>query len=231
MHRVIAGGRALPAGRHRVNNRRAGIGQAPGPVRTEGGKAMSDLIHPPHADNTPCETCATMLARAMGRRRLLALGAGGLLAATLPGAARAQAQAPAGYEAMLLMCIDPRFVRLTNQFMEHRNLTNNYSQFALAGAAAGVVAPRFTSWHQTFWDNLGSSIQLHSINAVIALNHRACGAVKIAYGANSIATPERETALHRQILSKFRQEAHRRYPALRIETLLMAIDGTVQEIT
>jgi hypothetical protein len=195
---------------------------------------MSDLtIHPPHADSTTCATCATMLARAMGRRRLLALGAGGLLAAALPGAARAQGQTPAprGYEAMLLMCIDPRFVRLTNSFMDHRSLTDHYSQFALAGAAAGVVAPRFTAWHQTFWDNLGSSIQLHSINAVIALNHRDCGAVKIAYGANSIATPERETALHRQILSKFRQEAHRRYPALRVETLLMALDGTVLEIT
>jgi hypothetical protein len=189
---------------------------------------MSNLtIHPPHAADTPCETCATMLARGLGRRRLLAMGAG-VLAAALPGAASAQQR---GYEAMLLMCIDPRFVRLTNAYMGHRSLTDHYSQFALAGAAAGVVAPRFTSWHQTFWDNLGSSIQLHSINAVIALNHRDCGAVKIAYGANSISTPERETALHREILSKFRREANRRYPALRIETLLMALDGTVLEIT
>jgi hypothetical protein len=191
---------------------------------------MSNLtIHTPHGPELPCETCATMLARGLGRRRLLALGAGLLATTALPGAARAQA--PRAYEAMLLMCIDPRFVRLTNNYMEHRNLTDHYSQFALAGAAAGVVAPRFTSWHQTFWDNLGSSIQLHSINAVIALNHRDCGAVKIAYGANAIATPERETALHREILSKFRREAMRRYPALRVETLLMALDGTVLEIT
>jgi hypothetical protein len=192
---------------------------------------MTDFTsHPPHAGDTPCATCATLLPPAMGRRRLLALGAG-LLAAGAPGIARAQPQPPRGYEAMLLMCIDPRFVRHTNTFMERRNLMDHYSQFALAGAAAGVVAPRFQSWHQTFWDNLASSIQLHSITAVIALNHRDCGAVKIAYGANAIATPERETALHREMLSKFRREAVRRHPTMRVETLLMALDGTVLEIT
>jgi carbonic anhydrase len=185
--------------------------------------------HMPHAVDAPCATCGTLLAPAMGRRRLLAFGAG-LLAATVPGVVGAQ-QPTRGYEAMLLMCIDPRFVRLTNTYMDRRNLTDHYSQFALAGAAAGVVAPRFQNWHETFWDNLSSSIQLHSITAVIALNHRDCGAVKIAYGPNAIATPERETALHREILSKFRREAVRRHATLRVETLLMALDGTVLELT
>ena len=188
-----------------------------------------------HAPDAPCETCATLISRALGRRRLLALGAGAL-ATALPGFASAQQPAPAqqparSYEAMLLMCIDPRFVRLTNTYMERRNLMDHYSQFALAGAAAGVVAPRFQAWHQTFWENLAATIQLHSINAVIAINHRDCGAVKIAYGPNSISTPERETALHRDIMGKFRREAVRRHRTIRVETLLMALDGTTLEIT
>jgi hypothetical protein len=183
------------------------------------------------AGNAPCMTCSTLIASATGRRRILTLGAG-LLAATVPGLARAQQnQPPRGYEAMLLMCIDPRFVRHTNTFMERRNLMDHYSQFGLAGAAAGVIAPRFQSWRQTFWENLAASIELHSINAVIALNHRDCGAIKIAYGQNSISVPERETALHREILTKFRREAVRRHPTMRVETLLMALDGTVLEIT
>jgi hypothetical protein len=184
--------------------------------------------HPSHALHEPCAVCSGRAGPLLARRRLLALGAGALAAAALPGAADAQTR---GYEAMLLMCIDPRFVRPTNAYMERRSLADHYSQFALAGAAAGVVAPHFQSWHQTFWDNLASSIQLHAITAVIALNHRDCGAVKIAYGPNSISTPDRETALHREILGKFRREAVRRHPRLRIETLLMALDGSVLEIT
>ena len=67
-------------------------------------------------------------------------------------------------------------------------------------SAAGVVAPAFEAWHDTFWDNLDASIQLHEINAVIVIDHRDCSAVKIAYGEQAIATPEIETVTHRQIL-------------------------------
>jgi len=115
---------------------------------------MTDITtHQPQRRRHARETCATLLARAMGRRRLLAFGAG-LLATTVPGIggpgiARAQQQPPPrGYEAMLLMCIDPRFVRHTTPFMERRNLMDHYSQFALRrrrrgrrGAALPELAP------------------------------------------------------------------------------------------
>jgi carbonic anhydrase len=174
--------------------------------------------------------CAWLLERTFGRRRLLALGAGalglGALAATFPSIAVAQP----GYEAMLLMCIDPRFVHPTNEYMQQRGLTNDYSQFALAGAAAGVVAPRWEAWHNTFWDNLAASIELHQINGVIAIDHRDCSAVKIAYGIDSISTPERETATHEMILGAFRDGVMQRHPDISIEGWLMALDGSMLQI-
>lgn len=165
-----------------------------------------------------------------GRRRLLALGAGavglGAFATTFPRVASAQQ----GYEAMLLMCIDPRFVNPTNVYMQQRGLTDDYSQFALAGAAAGVVAPAFAGWHDTFWENLAASIELHQVNAVIAVGHRDCGAVRIAYGDDAIATPESETATHEMILGEFRDGVIQRHPDLSIEGWLMALDGSMVKI-
>lgn len=152
----------------------------------------------------------------------------GALATTLPGGASAQ-PFPV-IEEMLLMCIDPRFVNPTNIYMQQRGLVNKYSQFGLAGAAAGVVAPHWESWHQTFWDNLGASIQLHGIKGVIAIDHRDCGAVKIAYGDESIATPEIETATHEMILGQFREGVAQRFPQLIVETWLMALDGSLMKI-
>lgn len=152
------------------------------------------------------------------------MGAGalglGALATALPSVASVQP----GYEAMLLMCIDPRFVNPTNVYMQQRGLTDDYSKFALAGAAGGVVALAFASWNNTFWENLDASIQLHQINAVIAIDHRDCGAVRIAYGDESIATPERETATHEEILSAFRDGVLQRHPDLAVETWLMALE-------
>ena len=164
-----------------------------------------------------CQTAA------LGRRHFL-LAAG--LAAAFPGLAAAQTE----YDAMLLSCIDPRMVTPVYKHMDGLGLTGRYSQFVIAGAAIGVVAPKFKAWHQTFWDNLGASFQLHQINRVIAIDHRDCGAARIAYGADSISTPQRETETHRKVFRELRAEMKKRHPEIALETGLMALDGALQPL-
>lgn len=139
--------------------------------------------------------------------------------------------ASGNYEAMLLTCIDPRFPQPTIDYMKSRDMVGKYSQFTFAGAAIGVVAPAFKAWHKTFWDNLAASIQLHNIPKVIALDHRDCGAAKIAYGAAKVATPELETKTHQRALAEFRRQVHQRHPKMAVETGLMALDGKVEMFT
>jgi len=110
-------------------------------------------------------------------------------------------------------------------------MVGKYSQFTFAGASIGVVAPAFKAWHKTFWDNLAASIQLHNIPKVIAIDHRDCGAAKIAYGPPKVATPEIETTTHRAALMEFRKQVARRQPKLQVETGLMALDGKVEMFT
>ncbi len=174
---------------------------------------------------TACACCGDLLRPEFGRRRLLALGAAAGLAAALPRSGRA---AEGNYEAMLLTCIDPRFPEPSLNYMRGRGLIGKYSQFSIAGAGIGAVAPAFAGWHATFWENLAASIQLHHIPKVIVLDHRDCGAAKIAYGAEKVANATVETATHKAALAAFRAEAGRRQPALRVETGLMALDGTVE---
>jgi carbonic anhydrase len=158
----------------------------------------------------------------LARRHVIA-GAAGLVAAR-PYLVRA---AGGNYEAMLLSCIDPRMQEPVRDYLVKRGLTGKYSQFTFAGAAIGAVAPKFAGWHNTFWENLAASIELHNIKGVIAIDHRDCGAAKIAYGPESIATPEKEDATHRAALAEFRKESMNRHPNLKVETLLMALDGSV----
>ena len=131
------------------------------------------------------------------------------------------------YEAMILGCIDPRMQEPVRDFAVRHGLIGQYSQFTIAGAAIGVVAPAFAEWRKAFWDNLATSIKLHAIETVIAIDHHDCGAAKIAYGDASIATPEAETETHRKVLTEFRAQVGQRQPQLKVETLLMALDGTV----
>jgi carbonic anhydrase len=132
------------------------------------------------------------------------------------------------YEAMLLSCIDPRMVTPVYKYMDQRGLTGQYSQFVIAGAAIAVVAPKFEAWRPAFWDNLATTVQLHHINRLIAIDHRDCGAAQIAYGEASIADPQTETETHRKVLAELRSEVGKRQPKLTIETGLMALDGSIQ---
>ncbi len=172
-----------------------------------------------------CTCCATLLHLRYDRRRFLTLSATTGLAAALPSFALA---AEGNYEAMLLTCIDPRFPEPTIKYMQNRNMLGKYSQFTFAGASIGVVAPAFKTWAPAFWDNLAASMQLHHIPKVIAMNHRDCGAAKIAYGADAVKDKATETATHKAALMEFKKQVGERQPKLQVELGLMALDGSVE---
>ena len=178
------------------------------------------IIHP-----TACTCCSDMLRTRFDRRRFLHLTAGAGLLAAFPSFAFG---AEGNYDAMLLTCIDPRFPEPTINYMKSRNMVGKYSQFTFAGASIGVVAPAFKTWAPAFWDNLAASIQLHHIPKVIAMNHRDCGAAKIAYGAEKVANAQIETETHKAALFEFRKQVAEKQPKLKVELGLMAIDGKVE---
>ena len=123
-----------------------------------------------------------------------------------------------------------RACRSRSRIHRRTRLTGKYSQFVIAGAAIGVVAPAFKDWHKTFWDNLATSIQLHNIKKVIAIDHRDCGAAKIAYGEAAVATKDAETETHRKALAEFRKQVNEKQPKLGVETGLMAINGKFERL-
>jgi carbonic anhydrase len=173
------------------------------------------------------EADASLVSCLHRRRFLHVVGVLGLAAFVRPGVVLG---AEGDYEAMVLSCIDPRFVEPVRAYTAKNGLTGKYSQFVIAGAAIGAVAPAFKDWHKAFWDNLATSVQLHHIKKVIAIDHRDCGAAKIAYGEARVATPDAETETHRAVLAEFRKQVATRQPRLAVHTGLMALDGSVQAL-
>ena len=181
----------------------------------------SNIIH-----SATCSCCSELARGAFSRRGFLAgAAAGGAAVMLAPYAAFA---AEGNYEAMVLACIDPRFQEPVRNYLVGRKLTGRYSQVVIAGAAIGVVAPAFKDWHKTFWDNLGASIQLHRIKRVIVIDHRDCGAAKIAYGDAAVANREAETTTHRNALAEFRKQCNEKHPNLAVETGLMGLNRKLE---
>jgi carbonic anhydrase len=175
-------------------------------------------------------TCCGTTLSAVSRRTFLRAAGGSVLFASVGMLASGTAVAASGnYEAMVLSCIDPRFQDLVNKQQARNGLSGKYSAFTVAGASIGVVAPAFKEWHKTFWENLGASVQLHNIKKVIVVNHRDCGAAKIAYGDAKVANAAVETATHQAALMEFRQQLKEKHPNLAVQLGLMSLDGNLEQ--
>ena len=188
---------------------------------------MDRPLRNPDIHNSACTCCADLLDRQFNRRRFLHVAVGSFTAAAVAPWYAFAGNDDTTYEAMVLSCIDPRLQDLVCEYTAGRNLTDKYSQFTIAGASIGVVAPRFKDWHETFWDNLRITLALHKIAKVIVINHRDCGAATEAYGPFE-PDSEAETRLHKAVLAEFREQLARRHPQLEVETGLMDLEGNFE---
>ncbi len=163
------------------------------------------------------------------RRKFLqiaALGGGVSLLATtstLP-----QAQAASTTDALLLSCMDFRLMDDIERYMSGRGLRDKYDHVVLAGASLGAITDKYPAWNKTFWEHLDIAISLHSIHTVIVMDHRDCGAYKVILGAEHAKDPKTEKDSHATQLKKLRAMINAKYPKLKVETLLMALDGKVE---
>ena len=130
------------------------------------------------------------------------------------------------FKEMVLSCIDPRFQYLVHNYLKKKKLTGKYSAFTIAGAAVGVTHNKFKKWHKTFYDNLGTSIQLHKIEKLIVINHKDCGAAKIANGKKDF-TPAGEKKIHKESFFKIKKQIKKRFSKLKVELNLISLDNKI----
>lgn len=176
---------------------------------------------------TPIEATTTETTR-RSFLQLATLGAGAsLLAAVLP---TSKALAAGHTDALLLSCMDFRLMDDVERYMSGRGLADKYDHIVLAGASLGAITKKFPAWNKTFWEHLDIAIKLHSIQKVIVMDHRDCGAYKVVLGEDFAKDPEKETTAHATQLKTLGGLIRKKYPKLEVELLLMALDGKVETI-
>ncbi|MGL3827963.1 carbonic anhydrase [Candidatus Pelagibacter communis] len=132
------------------------------------------------------------------------------------------------FKAMVLSCMDPRFQPKIFNYLKKRKLTGKYSAFTIAGAAVGVTHTKFNKWHNVFFDNLSASIQLHKIEKLIVINHKDCGAAKIANSKKEFNNKV-ETDIHKVSFKKLKSNLRKKFPKLKVEFNLMALNNSIKK--
>lgn len=160
------------------------------------------------------------------RRAFAGLAAGAAGLALMP----LRAKAAGNVEAMGVTCIDYRLVEAAVRFFDGLGLTKDYDDLALAGASLAAVSPKFPSSNRAFWDQLAIAKELHHISKVVVLDHRDCGAYKVAFGAEYAGEHDAETAQHKTVMEAAKTALTQMHPDLAAEFYLMALDGRAERI-
>ena len=156
--------------------------------------------------------------RALGKLMAAATGA-----SLLPQAAEA-----APVTALAITCIDYRLVDDAVRFFNRRHMTLDYDLVSLAGASLAAVSDKFPSSNAAFWDHVGIAKQLHQVKKVIVVDHRDCGAFKVAYGKDYKGEGAAETAQHKAVMEQVKAKLAKTHPDLQAEFYLMALDGKAE---
>ncbi len=123
-------------------------------------------------------------------------------------------------KALVLHCMDYRFVHEIVHFMKSLGLMNDYDDVAAAGAAKNLVDPYDDHDREFILRQIEISRKLHSIKQVIVINHLDCG----AYGRGTFANVQEERQRHQRDLKSAQNMIAKRFEGLTIIPVLARID-------
>jgi carbonic anhydrase len=133
-------------------------------------------------------------------------------------------------KALVLSCIDFRFIAAEKYFLSLQNLGNQYDWTALAGASLALAGFPSGADNQAFWDQLEFSYKNHHIKKVIILDHQDCGAYATKFDPDLSKDPERELEVHKKYLNQAFWSIRERYPDLNIELYFIEPNAKVTSI-
>lgn len=114
-------------------------------------------------------------------------------------------------EAIIVTCMDFRFQKFINQWIEQNCPTGTFDRASWAGSIKNFDA---------VLGQIEISKRLHQTKKVILVNHEDCG----AYGA--AGTPEK----HIEDLKNAKAKIQEQFPDLTVDTYYLHMDGTFQPI-
>lgn len=133
-------------------------------------------------------------------------------------------------KALVLSCIDFRFIEAERYFLSLQNLSNLYDWTALAGASLALSGFPQASDTYAFWDQLDLSYKLHHIQKVLILDHQDCGAYASKIDPELSKDAQREQQVHQDYLNQAYWKIRDRYPELNVELYFVTLNAEVKPI-
>lgn len=127
--------------------------------------------------------------------------------------------------AMVLSCMDYRFVDQVAAVIELVERVKAYDYFILAGASLGFNAGP-VEWQKTWMEHIKLAKKLHQISEIIVVEHEDCGYYKAIYNV------EKDTMeMHKANVDHFIQQMRHLHPELIYSGFIIRVNGEIIELS
>lgn len=127
---------------------------------------------------------------------------------------------------LIIHCIDFRFIKAINAFMNDHQLTGNCDVISVAGGVKNLVEPSDPADKAVLLKQIELSKKLHGISVVYLVNHEDCGAYG---GRGAFESDDHETTHHGRHLRDARDVLAALYPDFTIHYYIARLNGTLEE--
>jgi hypothetical protein len=133
---------------------------------------------------------------------------------------------------LVISCVDFRLQDETEYLLNNvLGLLDDYDNISLPGSALAMVNDKSFSWGKGIEDIILLLHKLHDIKRIILLDHRDCGAYKLALGHEHTKDPYTELEAHKKIMLQAKKIIQRKLPNIEVYCLLIGLDGVVENFS
>lgn len=138
-------------------------------------------------------------------------------------------------KAIILTCMDYRFVKLTHENLKTLGYEKNYDVFAAAGASLMYNDDKdksineLESFKKVFEIHVDLAKKLHDVKEILIIDHEDCGAYKEYYG--DALNKLNEFAIHIMNTQLSLKELQAKYPKIKVKIFYLRKSGELQMLS
>lgn len=128
-------------------------------------------------------------------------------------------------KACVIICIDFRFQRNIQTYLEQEGLLGAVDIISVAGAAHDIATPMQKESQDYLMSQVGASISLHHPEKVILIDHQDCGMYNLSGKIPQGLAFDNDLERHRAYLQSAKQRIQEAYSNIPVELVFAGLDG------
>lgn len=133
-------------------------------------------------------------------------------------------------KAVLLTCIDFRFHKYVQKWLEDNNYLGHIDEVSVAGATRDLVKPLESFHKDALMRQFEISVKLHQPDEIILLDHQDCGGYAMDGTIPSAQEVEADKQQHVQYAAEAKKLMEEKFPGILVTSKYIDLQGNISEL-